>query len=775
VVAFLLLFLTTAHAAESCPPVPYPAGIDAGAAVVEATLVIDAQGGVADATRWSGPEALVAAVEGTLGACRFASGPTIVDHAWTFTLPPVNVAGVVRARGTRDAVPHVTVAVADRSTLTEDDGSFAFRNVAPGMLHLRVVDADWHLPPTPVELAEGERVDVTLWVAPEGERDELVATYTPLDAVGVVRTVNVEASKGIPGTLGDPLRALAGQPGLARTPYDSGWLLVRGGDFDETGTYLDGVRTPLVYHLGGFTSVLHPEMIEEVRFYPGLFPARYGNAISGAVDLVPGAVGERPHVVGGMNSVFAHAFVEVPTKVGGFAAAARRSYLDGVLALIYEPESADIAPRFWDAQARATIGKGSIMVIGSADAIDAPAFTGEGTLEITQDAFQAQAMVPLGSAWAFRPWFAWSRRHVEGDVTPQTVQETYPGFRLEGRTAPAAPVRATTGLEVQRRAFHLERGTATRDAPLWTFEPYAGARAGDVVSAWGEIRLLSVVVEGDPSQPARAGLSPRAGMAIAPIEPLAIHASYGRLHQLPPPTILLGLPEGVYLDLEHSDQVTGGLQLAGRGAAFDADIWRRTSGPLAEFELDGSVGTAEGRAWGVDAQARIRRAGFDGSILYQYTRSEKREDPDNPWGPSPFETPHRIELLAIQSLPRNWSVSARFRAVSGYPRLPDSEGTLQPTEAYDLLKGTLVQLDDLDPDDERLDPFHALDLRVARTFSFRTWELDVSLDVQNVYDARTVEPVITGFGESRPSYGFGLPTLPILSIEGNFWPGRQSD
>ena len=35
---------------------------------------------------------------------------------------------------------------------------------------------------------------------------------------------------------------------------------------------------------------------------------------------------------------------------------------------------------------------------------------------------------------------------------------------------------------------------------------------------------------------------------------------------------------------------------------------------------------------------------------------------------------------------------------------------------------------------------------------------------------RVVEPVITGFGEARPSYGFGLPILPVFAVEGRFWP-----
>ena len=43
--------------------------------------------------------------------------------------------------------------------------------------------------------------------------------------------------------------------------------------------------------------------------------------------------------------------------------------------------------------------------------------------------------------------------------------------------------------------------------------------------------------------------------------------------------------------------------------------------------------------------------------------------------------------------------------------------------------------------------------------------LDAYLDVQNLTNHRVAEPLITGFGESSPSYGFGLPILPIFGVE----------
>jgi outer membrane receptor protein involved in Fe transport len=302
---------------------------------------------------------------------------------------------------------------------------------------------------------------------------------------------------------------------------------------------------------------------------------------------------------------------------------------------------------------------------------------------------------------------------------------------------------------------------------VWTLDPYAGLALGEGVETWTEARLHTVIV---PGQPLRTAVSPRGGVRWSATRDLELHAELGRLYQVPPPALLVGIAEGRYQPLEQSDQLGTGFRVGASTLSLQADGWlRRTSG-LSELELDGSLGETFGRASGVETQLHGQVAGFDATALYEYTRSQKREDLDEVWGPSPFEVPHRVELLAIQALPRAWTLSGRFRFTSGYPRLSDG-AVLQPTEAYDLLLQRTVQLA-LAPDDETLAPYHSLDLRIGRTFSFRTWQLEASLDVQNVYSRRVVEPVITGFGESRPSYGFGLPILPIFALDGKFWPGR---
>lgn len=718
------------------------------------------------ASAWSGPAELIVAVQATLAGCRLA-GPATVQQRWRFEAPPINVAGQAREGGTRAPLPRLQLLVGDRLVTTDADGRFALRNVAPGPTPIRVLDPSWRPPgELLLEVTQDRRLEVELWLVPEGPRDELVARYTGQGAGAQLHTVELSEAMGIPGTLGDPLRLLAASPGLSRTPFDAGWLLVRGGDPDDTGLFLDGVRVPLIYHLGGFTSVLHPEMIEALRFWPGVFPARYGDAISGAVDLVPSRVGGRSRAVGGFNLVFAHAFAETPTPWGGIAVAARRSYLDGILAAVLSPEAAGIAPRFWDVQARASIGEGSVTLLGLSDAIDAPSFSGDGVLQLAQRAIQLQATVPLGPIVTARPWLAWNRHDVTGDVIPQSIAELYPGLRLEGLGPLSEHAQLSTGLEVQRRHFTLQREEQSRASPIWTVEPYAGLSTHTPVTLWSEARLHAVAI---PDQPPRSALSPRGGLRWTPSPWLQLHAAMGQLHQLPLTTLLLATPDGRYLALESSEQLEVGGLLGDRRAQLQLDGYVRRGHQLGEIELDGSVDGGESQTWGLEATGSAHRDALDLTALYQLMRADRSEDPGTRGETWLFEQPHRVELRIVQGLPRGWTLGARFRYSSGFPRLP-IEGQPTPDLAYDLLLQRTVQLN-LDADQDRLAPFHGLDLRIARRLVLRTWQLTASLDIQNVYNRRVVEPVITGFGEARPSYGFGLPVLPIFALEGTSWPG----
>ncbi|HTV23305.1 MAG TPA: TonB-dependent receptor plug domain-containing protein, partial [Polyangiaceae bacterium] len=87
----------------------------------------------------------------------------------------------------------------------------------------------------------------------------------------------------LPGAFGDPFRAIEALPGV--TPLASGvpFFYVRGAPPGNVGYYLDGIRLPLLYHVGLGPSVVHPALISRVDLYPGAYPTRYGRFSGGIV------------------------------------------------------------------------------------------------------------------------------------------------------------------------------------------------------------------------------------------------------------------------------------------------------------------------------------------------------------------------------------------------------------------------------------------------------------------------------------------------------------
>ncbi|HEY3499346.1 MAG TPA: TonB-dependent receptor plug domain-containing protein, partial [Polyangiaceae bacterium] len=88
----------------------------------------------------------------------------------------------------------------------------------------------------------------------------------------------------IPGTFGDPFRAIEVLPGV--TPIVSGlpFFFIRGAPPGNVGYYLDGIRVPLLFHVGAGPSVVHPALIDRVDLYSGGYPAKFGRHAGGIVS-----------------------------------------------------------------------------------------------------------------------------------------------------------------------------------------------------------------------------------------------------------------------------------------------------------------------------------------------------------------------------------------------------------------------------------------------------------------------------------------------------------
>ena len=87
--------------------------------------------------------------------------------------------------------------------------------------------------------------------------------------------------------LGSPdlIKTLQTLPGVSGGSELSSGIYVRGGDGSDNLFLLDGIPIYQVNHLIGLFSSFNTDMIEEVDFYKGGFPARYGGRLSSVVDV----------------------------------------------------------------------------------------------------------------------------------------------------------------------------------------------------------------------------------------------------------------------------------------------------------------------------------------------------------------------------------------------------------------------------------------------------------------------------------------------------------
>ena len=68
----------------------------------------------------------------------------------------------------------------------------------------------------------------------------------------------------------------------------------------------------------------------------------------------------------------------------------------------------------------------------------------------------------------------------------------------------------------------------------------------------------------------------------------------------------------------------------------------------------------------------------------------------------------------------------------------------------------------------RQPPFHQLDLRVDRAWTFDTWRLTAYLDIRNVYNQANGSDRIYSYDYSEEERGTEIPIVPSFGVRGDF-------
>ena len=706
-------------------------------------------------------------------------------------------------------VAGATIAAAGATAIADDDGSFSLEGVAPGSGLLVV--ADGYLPAV-VTVTDTGTVGVIALVPDDasaipGEVIE-ISGDAPDAGLSTRYALSIEQIRALPAAGNDALRALQILPGVARTAYGLGGMVLRGADPHDSRVYLDGIEIPLAFHVGGMTSVVPSTLLDAVEIAPGGGEVARGRSVGGVVEMRSRAPRTDRLRVGAEASLFdAAVHGEGPTwSGGGVAIGLRRSYVDAILAEVLAPDDRFL-PRYHDAQLRwdQPLGRGVLSAIGLVS--DDRVHRGDdlavrqrfaraglryqrraGATTVTALAWLGVRDLEMTAAAGTRPPSSLPNGNEDGDDADDGLDDR---FRLRLHTRPlgaradlrrdtawghlAAGVDAAVHTE-QRLVVEGDLGMATEIGAL-------APPAATELAAWVEARWR--VADG------RLGLTPGARVEHLTasdewlVEPrvvashelapwLTLRESLGLHHQ--PAALGRSDARGARPPAARAVHASIGADLtlpsgiAASVAAYHADVTGPRPAPDDMHSVDDgldalfgvvaanlagdALGSDDGRFRSRGVELMLRRETERSLLWLSYTRasSQHHAGPGARWIQTALDQTHNLGAVASLRLGR-WRLGARLRYATGVPYTPktfvrDDAGDWRPE------LGPLRS--------RRLPDFVSLDLRVDRAWP-RSWgTVAAYVEAWNATDAHNVEAVV--IDQDGEHFVRGLPLLPMLGL-----------
>lgn len=638
--------------------------------------------------------------------------------------------------------------------------------------------------------------------APEGEAIfEATAQVEAPAREATRRTIEKYQLSRVPGTRGDPIRAVELQPGVSRSPSGQNPIL-RGSAQNESLAFLDGTQIPLLYHFGGLTSVLQARFLESVELYPGNFSARLGRATGGVIEAkLRDPASDGLHGALDVSLLDTSMMLEAPLNDSlSIAVGARRSNIDFVFEQTVPEDTFNVvaAPLYWDYQGVVNQRFGEdhrirLAAFGSRDQIallfdepndEDPTLRGnlEGALEFHQlqllyegrlDDVRQRASVSFGTQ-TFRQsagpdvdahlrvydlaaraeWeFPVADRHaiVAGiDAIHQILQGAYRGSVASSQEG-SLPVDSKNRGRLEVDELTIDRGMPAlyiegRLAPSDGWQVIPGIR----LDYYTQLYALTI--------------NPRLSQRLSVGESTTLKAGIGGYSQPPEYYEALDPVGNPAVDPFHALHSSLGIEQQ-LGEALKVEVEG-----FYKWMFDRVVGTeggvpplfengGTGRIYGLETSiAFAPRMGTFAQLSYTLSRSERR-DLDRRWRLFDQDQPHVLSVVAGHSLGAGWEVGARFRYVSGNPNTPVT-GALYDARS-DVYAPTFAALNS-----GRDDGFRQIDVRGEKQFKVGSGVLAIYLDVQNVENRENPEGYGYSYDYSKKEVASGLPFFPNLGLRG---------
>lgn len=99
----------------------------------------------------------------------------------------------------------------------------------------------------------------------------------------VTQSLKADFAANMPGSAGDPIKAVQNLPGVSRSSGFSSQVIIQGSSPNDTRYQLDGHEVPIIFHFGGLASVVPADALDRIDYLSAGYGPNNGRALGGIV------------------------------------------------------------------------------------------------------------------------------------------------------------------------------------------------------------------------------------------------------------------------------------------------------------------------------------------------------------------------------------------------------------------------------------------------------------------------------------------------------------
>ncbi len=558
---------------------------------------------------------------------------------------------------------------------------------------------------------------------------------------------------------------------------------------------------------GGPAGMINSDFLRGSDLYTGAFPSSRGNALSAMLDLHQ-REGRQDRLGARVSITASEAVVTTEGPLGkksNFMLSYRKSYTEYLLRSLNVP----VLPNYSDVQFRNKIrinDKNEVTFIALAGFDD---YNLNRTAEASDVLLYNLGYIPEGEQQVYtvganykhyldnayynvilsRNSFANTAEKFRDNTGSETdrlldynsveadnrLRIEYNYFKRGHKLSYGGNFRLTT-FDINQYAIAFKRGildTSNFEGGL-NFLAYGAFFNYSLTALEDRLHFFAGVRTDDNSNVSEGGLidhlSPRVSLNYHFTSKLNMSVQAGRYFQMPQAILLTynwrNPPERSrgYTEYIQSDQISAGIEYKNNQSyrislegfyklysnyPFLLDDQISFANAQAEYVVIGnqtSDNSSEGRAFGTELfiQQKLKK-NYWWMLSYTYSVSEFK-DKDGTFRPSNWDSRHYMNILFGKTWGKGWQIGVKWSYASGTPYTPYDVFNSSQKDNWNVVNRGIFDYDRLN--ESRLPDFHKLDFRLDKNFYFDKWNLNVFLDLQNLYRS-------------------SLATIPYLTVQRN--------